>query len=60
VRQLAGDYGFIFFHGIRLYKAPDGSRQTESWKGMEVWRRTDDGWGYFAGMGTSDAFHGMN
>ena len=57
--QVDGEFGFIYFHGIRLYEAADGSRQTESWRGMEVWRRTGEGWGYFAGMGTPDALNQM-
>lgn len=53
--QVVGDFGFIYFHGIRLYETPTGTRETESWKGMEVWKRTNGTWGYFGGTGTPDA-----
>ena len=55
--QVDGDFGFIFFHGIRVYRTADGARETESWKGYEVWKRTAGGWGFHGGMGTPDALN---
>lgn len=53
--QVSGPFGFIWFHGIRLYQSADGSREVESWRGFEVWQRTPEGWSFFGGMGTPDA-----
>jgi len=55
--QVDGDFGFIFFHGIRLWELDDGSRETQSWKGFEVWKRTDQGWSFHSGSGTPDALN---
>ena len=55
--QVDGDFGFIFFHGIRIWELDDGDRETESWKGFEVWKRTSQGWSFHSGSGSPD---GMN
>ncbi len=58
--QVDGDFGFIFFHGIRVWELVDGTRETESWKGFEVWKRTAQGWSFHGGSGTPDALNQGN
>jgi len=58
--QVDGDFGFIFFHGIRLWELGDGTREIESWKGFEVWERIPQGWSFHSGTGTPDALNQGN
>lgn len=58
--QVDGDFGFIYFHGIRLWALDDGTRETESWRGFEVWKRTAAGWSFYGGTGTPDALNQIN
>ncbi len=58
--QVDGDFGFIYFHGIRVWESPEGVRETESWKGFEVWKRTDEGWSFHGGTGTPDVLNQVN
>ncbi len=53
--QVGGDFGFIYFHGIRLWEAVDGTRETDSWRGFEVWKRTPGGWSFHGESGTPEA-----
>ena len=55
--QIDGDFGFIYFHGIRLWELDDGTRETQSWKGFEVWKRTAQGWSFHGGSGTPDTIN---
>lgn len=34
--QLSGEFGFIWYHGIRLWERGDGAGETESWRGFEA------------------------
>ncbi len=52
--QMVGDFGFIWYHGIRSWQRADGQREIESWRGFEVFQRTSNGWSFFGGMGTPD------
>ena len=38
--KVSSDFAFIYFHSIRLWESADGTRETESWTGFEVWKRT--------------------
>ena len=58
--RIDGDFGFIYYHGIRLWELDDGVRETESWKGFEVWKRTPQGWSFDGGTGTPDAINQVN
>ena len=58
--QIDGEFGFIFYHGIRQWERADGTRDTESWKGYEVWKRTAAGWSFYGGTGTPDASNQVN
>ena len=53
--KAGNDFGVIYFHGIRLWEAADGTRESESWRGFEVWKRTPWGWSFRRETGTPDA-----
>ena len=52
--RLSGEFGVIWYHGIRTWRDQHGERYTASWRGMEVWLRTSTGWSFYGGMGTPD------
>jgi len=55
--HLDGEFGFIYFHGIRIWESANGMRETESWRGFEVWKRVGGGWSFVGGTGTPDSLN---
>ena len=55
--RVGDDFGFVYFHGIRFWEGADGTRETDSWRGFEVWKRTPAGWSFHGESGTPDALN---
>lgn len=55
--HLDGEFGFIYFHGIRIWESQEGGQETESWRGFEVWKRVNGGWSFVGGTGTPDSLN---
>jgi hypothetical protein len=58
--KVGSDFGFIYFHSIRLWESVDGTRETESWPGFEVWKRTPGGWSFHGEAGTPGALNAVH
>lgn len=50
-------FGFIYFYAIRIWESASGERETESWRGFEVWKQVEGGWAFVGGTGTPDSLN---